>query len=205
MKWEFDPEKANRLLDAAGWKRGPDGIRAKDGKRLRFVYQTSINAPRQKTQAIVKQACVKAGIDVELKSVVASVYFSSDAANPDTYSHFYTDLQMYNTAIGIDPQLGMRQFVSSEVSAKENKWAGRNITRWRNEEYDRIYKAAENEMDPVKRAAMFIRMNDLLIQNVVVIPIVWRNGVGAATARLRGMVLSGWDSTLWNLANWHKA
>ena len=59
-------------------------------------------------------------------------------------------------------------------------------------------------MDPVKRAAMFIRMNDLLIENVVVIPVVWRNGVGAATARLRGMALSGWDSTLWNLANWHK-
>ena len=47
-------------------------------------------------------------------------------------------------------------------------------------------------------------MNDLLIENVVVIPIVWRNGVSAATARLRGMALSGWDSTFWNLANWHK-
>jgi peptide/nickel transport system substrate-binding protein len=60
------------------------------------------------------------------------------------------------------------------------------------------------EMDPVKRAAMFIRMNDLLIQNVVVIPVVWRNGVGAANARLHGMALSGWDSTFWNLAGWHK-
>ena len=37
-----------------------------------------------KTQAIVKQACQRAGIDIELKSVTASVYFSSDAANPDT-------------------------------------------------------------------------------------------------------------------------
>ena len=33
-------------------------------------------------------------------------------------------------------------------------------------------------MDPVKRAALFIRMNDLVIQNVVVIPVLWRNGVG---------------------------
>jgi peptide/nickel transport system substrate-binding protein len=205
VRWEFNVDKANQVLEAAGWKRGADGIRAKDGKRLRFVYQTSINAPRQKTQAIVKQACGKAGIDLELKSVVASVYFSSDPANPDTFSHFYTDLQMYNTQTAIDPQQGMRQFVSWELSAKDNKWAGRNITRWRSEEYDRLYKAAEREMDPVKRAAMFIRMNDLLIQNVVVIPVVWRNGVGAATASLRGMALSGWDSTLWNLASWHKA
>ena len=204
-RWEFSIDKANHLLDTAGWKRGADGIRAKDGKRLRFVYQTSINAPRQKTQAIVKQACAKAGIDVELKSVVASVYFSSDPANPDTYSHFYTDIQMYNTGLNApDAQLIMRQFVSWDVASKETKWAGRNITRWRNEEYDKLWTGAEREMDPVKRAAMFIRMNDLLIQNVVVIPIVWRNGVGAANNRLR-LTLSGWDSTLWNLAAWHKA
>src|SRR5262249_19741174 len=64
-KWEFNVDKANQILEAAGWKKGPDGIRAKDGKRLRLIYQTSINTPRQKTQAIVKQACQKAGIDVE--------------------------------------------------------------------------------------------------------------------------------------------
>ena len=55
--WEFNVDKANQVLEAGGWKRGPDGIRAKDGKKLKFVFQTSINAPRQKTQAIVKQAC----------------------------------------------------------------------------------------------------------------------------------------------------
>src|SRR5262249_56345775 len=80
-KWEFNIEKANRLLEAGGWKRGPDGIRAKDGKKLSFVYQTSINAPRQKTQAVVKQACQKAGIAVGLKSATASVVLSSDGAN----------------------------------------------------------------------------------------------------------------------------
>ena len=194
------------MLDAAGWKRGTDGIRARDGKRLRFVFQTSINAPRQKTQAIIKQACAKAGIEIEVKSVVASVYFSSDAANPDTYSHFYADLQMYTTNLTApDPQWIMRQFVSWDIASKETKWAGRNITRWRNEDYDRLCKSAEQEMDPVKRAAMFIRMNDLLIQNIVVIPVLWRNGVGAAATRMRGIAQSGWDSTLWNLANWHKA
>src|SRR6202023_3274057 len=112
-KWEFDIGKANKLLDEAGWQRGPDGIRAKDGKKLKLVFQTSINALRQKTQAIVKQACQKAGIDVELKSVTSSVYFSSDVANPDTYAKFYADLQMFTTTMG-EPDRGvfMRQFNS---------------------------------------------------------------------------------------------
>ena len=67
-KFEFNVDKANQVLETAGWKKGADGIRAKDGKKLKFVYQTSVNQPRQKTQAIVKQACQKAGIDVELKT-----------------------------------------------------------------------------------------------------------------------------------------
>jgi len=205
-RWEFNVERANQLLDAAGWRRGADGIRARDGKRLRFLFQTSINAPRQKTQAIVKQACARAGIELELKSVVASVFFSSDAANPDTYAHFYADLQMYNVGMNApDPQVFMAQFVSWEIASRENKWTGRNITRFRSDEYDRLWRAAETEMDPVKRAALFVRMNDLVIGGVAVIPVLWRNGVGAATARLHGMELNGWDTTMWRLPYWYKA
>ena len=204
-RWEFSIDKANQLLDAAGWKRGGDGVRAKDGKRLKFLYQTSINAPRQKNQAIVKQAAAKAGIEIEIKSVVASVFFSSDAANPDTYPHFYADLQMYTTTMTApDPQPFMRQFCSWEAAQKANKWQGRNITRFRNDEYDQAYRAAEGEVDPVKRAALFIRMNDIVIQNVVVIPVLWRNGVSGSSLKLRGMDLTGWDGTFWRLPYWYK-
>jgi len=204
-KWVFNVDKANQILEAAGWKRGADGIRAKDGKKLKFVYQTSVNAPRQKTQQIVKQACAKAGIDLDLKAVTASVYFSSDPANPDTYSHFYTDLQMFTTTMTQpDPQRFMDQFTSWEVSAKDNKFALTNKTRWRNEEYDRTWKAAETEMDPVKRAALFVKMNDLVIQNIVVIPVVFRPRVAAISNRMRDVVQSGWDGDFWALAYWSK-
>jgi peptide/nickel transport system substrate-binding protein len=204
-KWELNIDKANQVLDAAGWKRGADGIRAKDGKRLRIVYQTSINAPRQKNQAIVKQAAAKAGIEMELKSVTASVYFSSDAANPDTYAHFYTDIQMYTTTMtSPDPEIFMNQFTSWEVASRENKWTGRNITRWRSEDYDRTFKAAETELDPVKRAALFVKMNDLVIQNVVVIPVVFRPRVQAIANRLKGAEQSGWDSDFWHLPYWYR-
>jgi peptide/nickel transport system substrate-binding protein len=203
-RFEFNVDKAGQILEAAGWKKGGDGIRAKDGVRLKVVYQTSINAPRQKTQAIVKQAAAKAGIEAEIKAVTASVYFSSDAANPDTYTHFYTDIQMYTTTMTMpDPELFMNQFTSWEVASKDNKWQGRNITRWRNEEYDKLYRAAEGEMDPVKRAALFIKMNDLVIHNVVVIPVVQRPGVAAVSNRLRAE-RSGWDSDFWALQNWYR-
>jgi peptide/nickel transport system substrate-binding protein len=203
-KWEFNVGKANKLLDEAGWQRGADGIRARDGKKLKLVFQTSINAPRQKTQAIVKQACQKAGIDVELKSVTSSVYFSSDVANPDTYAKFYSDLQMFTTTMGEpDPGVFMRQFNSWEAAARENKWQGRNITRWRSEEYDKHYQAAASELDAVKRAARFVAMNDLVVGDCVVIPVVYRPRVSAMSHKLKAR-LSGWDNDMWDLRNWYR-
>jgi peptide/nickel transport system substrate-binding protein len=203
-KFEFSIDKASKLLEEGGWKKGADGIRVKDGKRLKIVYQTSINAPRQKCQAIVKQACQKAGIEVELKSVTASVFFSSDVANPDTYPKFYCDIQMYTTTMTQpDPERFMNQFVSWEVATKENKWQGRNITRWRNEEYDNAFRQAEGELDPVKRAALFMKMNELAVNDQAVIPIVYRPQVGGAAATLRPR-LSGWDNTIAFLADWYR-
>jgi peptide/nickel transport system substrate-binding protein len=203
-KFEFNIDKANQVLDAGGWKRGGDGVREKGGKKLRYVYQTSINAPRQKCQAIIKQACQKAGIDLELKSIVASVYFSSDVANPDTYTKFFCDLQMYNTTMPQpDPERFMNQYCSWEMSSKANKWQGRNITRWANDDYDSTYRAAQAELDPVKRAAMFIKLNDLVIENVAVIPIANRPVVSAHSSRLRAP-MSGWDNDVWLLKDWYR-
>jgi peptide/nickel transport system substrate-binding protein len=111
---------------------------------------------------------------------------------------------MYTTTMTQpDPELFMIAFTSWEVASKENKWQGRNITRWRNEEVDKLYKAAEGELDPVKRGGMYIKMNDLAIQNVVVIPVVWRPRVRAIASKLR-LEQSGWDSDFWNLQNWYR-
>ena len=201
--YSFDVARATDILDKAGWKPGADGIREKDGVKLKIVFQSSINAPRQKIQEIVKQACQKAGIDIEIKAVPSSVYFSSDIGNPDTLAKFGTDLQMYSTSMSQpDPREFMRPFLSTEVASKDNKWQGRNITRWQNTDYDALYDAAEHETDPVKRAAIFIEMNDMVIKDIVVIPVVARPSVAAVADKLH-VRLSGWDSYITALYDWY--
>lgn len=203
-KWEFNIDKANAVLEAAGWKKGADGVREKGGKKLKFVFQTSINGPRQKTQAIIKQAAQKAGVELELKSVTGSVYFSSDVANPDTYGKFWADMQMFTTTMTQpDPERFMDQYVSWEMSSKANKWLGRNMCRWRNDEYDKTYRLAEGELDPVKRAALYIRMNDLACNDNAIIPLVYRPRTSGVAAKLVAP-LSGWDNDFWNLRDWYK-
>ncbi|TWA98842.1 peptide ABC transporter substrate-binding protein [Bradyrhizobium stylosanthis] len=204
LKYEFDIDKANKILDEAGWTRNGEGFREKDGKKLKYVFQTSTNAPRQKTQAIIKQACQKAGIDIEIKAVTASVFFSSDVGNPDTYSKFYADMEMYNTTQPQpDPERLLNQCVSWEIATKDNKWLGRNNSRYSDPEADKAYKAAQNELDPVKRAALLIKVDETFCGANVFLPLLSRHIVNASVNNLM-IDISGWDTITWNLASWYR-
>ncbi|MBN8934108.1 MAG: peptide ABC transporter substrate-binding protein, partial [Rhizobium pusense] len=202
--WTFAIDKASALLDDAGWKPGADGIRQKDGRRFKLVFQTATNSLRQKTQMVVKHACGKAGIEVELKTVEAGVFFSSDPANPDNIGHFYADLQMYTSPLNQpDPGAFMQQFLSDQISSKANNWQARNVTRWRNAEFDETYRACQAELDPVKRAALAIRLNDLVVEDVAVIPIVTRKVLAGMKKNIQAS-LSAWEAYTWDLGSWYR-
>ena len=202
-RWAFDPAEASRILDDAGWRRGSDGVRTRDGRRLALLFRASANPVQQKIQSVVKQACARAGIELELSAVIASVLFGSDQANPNTYWRFRTDLQLVSQATGPDPLLGMERFTSWEVPSTVNGGIGGNVSRWRSDEYDRLWRAARYEIDPVKRAAYLIRMNDVVIESGLVIPIVRRDEIGAVSRSLAA-TFSPWDSPLSTLAAWRR-
>ena len=163
-----------------------------------------MGATSQGMQAVVKQAAAKAGMQIELKAVVSSVFFSSDTGNPDTYGKFNADMQTYNwTVNNPDPENLMQCFVSWEVASKANKWLGQNMVRWQNAEYDTLFRAAQTELDPVKRAALFIRMNDLVVNDGYVIPILARNSMRALAKNLVAP-LSPWRNDMASLAFWHR-
>jgi peptide/nickel transport system substrate-binding protein len=156
-------------------------------------------------QAVIKQAAAKAGIEIELKTVTPSSFYSSDPANPDTYTHFYADLQLMTYVMGPpDPERLMRVFTSWEIASKANNWQKFNVWRFHNDEYDPLYRAGETEMDPVKRAALFIRMNDLVIQNGILVPIVLLAKAAAVSNRLRGVEHNPFDLDFWNLPFWSR-
>ena len=77
-----DIPRANAILDSAGWFRGTDGIRTKEGIRLSILYQTSTNPVRQDTQALIKQCWAQIGIETELKNIDAAVFFGGDQSSP---------------------------------------------------------------------------------------------------------------------------
>jgi peptide/nickel transport system substrate-binding protein len=102
-----------------------------------------------------------------------------------------------------DPERFLNQFTSWEVATKENKWQGRNISRYTSQEADEAYRQAQKELDPEKRAALFIKMNDIFCSANVILPIVARTRVAACSNTLVPNY-SGWDNDLWMVAAWYR-
>ncbi len=195
--------EANRLLDAAGWKRGSDGIRQKGGVRISILYQTSTNSVRQATQAFIKDMWKQIGVETELRNISASVFFGSDPGSPDTYQKFYSDIEMYtNTFSGTDPEAYMAGWSCSEMPQKSNKWAGNNMPRWCNPAYDALSAKMSKTAALKDRIRMAKAMNDMLMQDYAMIPLIHRGGVSAHSNTISGVRMNEWDSELWNIADW---
>lgn len=201
---QLNLDKANTLLDQAGWTKGADGVRQKDGVKMKVLYQTTVNPLRQKEQDIVKSGWEKLGVQVELKSVDAGVFFSSDAGNPDTASHFYTDVEMYtNGSQGPDQTNYLATWTTAQIAQQSNQWHGNNYHRYSNPQYDQLYQQYKSESDPAKRDQLAIQMNDILVNDVVVIPLVARTQpTDGKSKAIQGNKPNPWDSVLWNIADW---
>ncbi|MGI9331730.1 MAG: peptide ABC transporter substrate-binding protein [Gammaproteobacteria bacterium] len=202
---EQDVDRANQLLDDAGWARGSDGIRAKNGVRLSILYQTSTNSVRQGTQALVKQMWEKIGVETELRNIDAAVFFGGDPASPDTYQKFYADVEMYtNNFSGTDPESYMANWICKEIPGPQNQWLGNNIQRSRVPEYDALAAELSETASLEKRAELAKKMNDILVTNEYMVPLIWRARVSAHAVTLKGVRMNSWDSELWNAADWHR-
>ena len=134
------------------------------------------------------------------------MFFSSDPANPDTYPHFYADLQMYDTTMAAARPRAVHApvLLLGGVASKENKWQGPTSPASATTSTTALYRAAETEIDPVKRAALFIKMNDLVVQSGMVIPIALTAKASAMSNRLRGVDHNPYEVDFWSLPYWHR-
>jgi peptide/nickel transport system substrate-binding protein len=203
---KFDVAGAAKLLDDNGWKVDAScPCRAKGGVKLNMVYQTTVNAVRQKVQDINKKNWEAAGFKVELKRVPADVFFTN--TSPDGANHFWADVEMYtNNSDSTDFTTYLTDgWSSDQLAQKSNNWNGGNYGRYSNPELDATIDQLRKELDPAKRAALFVKANDLIILDVSVIPIVSRTQVTSGISKaLKGVVPTGWDSEMYGVADWSK-
>lgn len=202
-----DMEGAKALMAEAGWTdTDGDGFLDKDGKKMHILYQTSTNPVRQDFQAVIKDWWTELGVDVELKNIDASVFFGGDAGSPDTFQKFYADVEMYaNNFDGTDPEPYLAQYLCNKIPGPENQWQGENINRFCDPAYDAMVEELAKTSDMAKRSEIAIKLNEMLTKDsYVVVPLVDRGRLSAASNTLGGVVLNTWDTELWNAQDWFR-
>ena len=198
---------ANKLLDDNGvLDTDGDGIREYNGVPLKITFQTSTNDIRQETQALVRDWWSQIGIETEILHHDAAVYFGGDpVADKDAlYSRFFADVQMYASGPDIDPQQYLVGLTCEEIPDRDNNWGGGNVTRACDPEFDELVEELAHTPIGPDRDALVQRMNDIQVQAYYEIPLVNRGIVSAHSDTLKGVRINGWDSEMWNIAEWHR-
>jgi peptide/nickel transport system substrate-binding protein len=207
--WEFNPEKANQVLDDAGWTKDGD-TRSKDGVELKLSYVTTINQVRQKIQAIVKSTLEDVGIGVDLLQVDGGTYFDTGEGNDQNTGHMYQDMNMHQFGAGSPLPLNtmLRWYAGPDnenIAQASNGWTKLNAQRYINPDYDVLFEAASATLDPETLRAQLVEMNDLIINDFAVVPLV---DAGEKFSQARwlneGNIGYGpFELLYWNIANWN--
>jgi peptide/nickel transport system substrate-binding protein len=210
--WEFDLDKANQILDDAGWAKDGDW-RSKDGVQLKVTYATSVNQVRQKTQQVVKDAFEQIGIETSLEQIDSGVFFDGSAGNDQNFAHFYWDIDMWSSGPGSPiPPSFMDKWYSGEngdnIAQKENGWSGQNYQRYVNPDYDTLFEQLLTAETQEEAIDLLIQMNDTVIMDRAVIPLVARTfyyGIANRLNRDNMQLDNDWVGPFDNIANWNEA
>jgi peptide/nickel transport system substrate-binding protein len=200
--YNYDPAKAKALLEEAGWKPGPDGIRRNaKGDRLSFDFQTTAgNKLRELIQQVLQSQWKDAGIDVVIKNEPARTLFGPTLSHRE-----FTGLALYGWTSGIgDSPTSILASVS--IPNGENGWGGSNYPGYANPEFDKVSAAIETELDPAKRAVYWATAQKLYAEDLPVLPLFFRAEPYAIPKWLKGLEPTGHSdgSTNW-VENWYAA
>ena len=192
-----NPQLAARMLDEAGWKIGPDGIREKNGVKMKFTMSTTAGVPaRQGTQALFQQNWKAIGVEMEIKNMPASVVWGEYT----TKSQFDTLLVSWEPTVGMDPDYTARCH-SKMIPAKTG--TGSNYTQYENEEVDRLLELGVTQTDIEERKKTYARIQEILLEEVPFAPQGGVNQGHIINKALRGVRPNQYvvDAT-WNVHEW---
>jgi ABC-type transport system substrate-binding protein len=173
QKYDFDPGRAERMLDAAGYPRGTDGV------RLRLTLKTSTDEFTRLTSAAIADEWKRVGVNLELR--------------PLEFATFYTDItrgsfQMYTLRwVGANTDPDIFEYV---FGSKRTPPVGANRGHYRNAELDGLLDQARVEMDQEKRKAILAEVQRIVAADEPYINLWYVDNVCVHRDRLEGIVLS---------------
>ncbi|MBA2520404.1 MAG: ABC transporter substrate-binding protein [Chloroflexia bacterium] len=171
--YPYDPERAATLLDEAGWVRGADGIREKDGERLHLEYLTFSGVQGQAGE-LVQAYLLEAGMEVNLQQVEYAAMAAAFLAGDHNIARVYFS--------HTDPVVLTTLYHSRNIP-------GTNFNRTMKEdpELDAMLDAATAELDAEARVEQYHAIQQYIMDQAITVPL-WEEVVlWGATAEIQGI------------------
>ncbi len=192
--YPYDPKKARALLDAAGWKMAPDGIRRKDGRRLEFLFSACSEYPGETaSQALIAQQWREVGVDAKIKNYSHNLFF--DYSSNGILEGGRYDVAIQTSDGGPDPD-------NSALYSGDNLAPdGQNTLQWRNQAATAAMNDALATVDVSRRKHDYFVAQQELANDVPTIVLGFIRGPVVYNADLRGFEPSP-VSLFWNPWNY---
>ncbi|KQL57191.1 MULTISPECIES: ABC transporter substrate-binding protein [Bacillaceae] len=183
----YDPEEAERLLEEAGWVEGSDGIRERDGEKLRiYFFTTEASGASDVLVTRLQEDYKRIGIDLQIEQMD----FNALLARVDNGDH---DLVSFSTTMQPDPHIGIQAFHSAHT--------GNTFRGYENEEVDALIDAAVAESDLDRRAESYHDLYEALEEDPPMILLNYNKVLSATNARVQGFEPNGFRGISLSLEN----
>jgi peptide/nickel transport system substrate-binding protein len=167
--YDYDLDRARALLEEAGWRVGPDGIRQKGGQRLEMVLNSWENGPPQIMQSHLRR--IGASLRIGVLNALAV-----NEAQRKAESHM-SPLPAART----DPD------VLSAFLHSRNVGVGFNFSFVKDPDLDRIFDQAATEVDPARRKGLYVRAVRHALDRAYMLPVHNRDNVSLASSKVQGL------------------
>ena len=193
-----DPAKARAILDAAGWKPGPDGIRVKDGVRLSFTNSTTSGNPtREQAQQVLAQGWQDIGVEMKIRNMPGAVLWAK------FWSESQFDSLMTGTTytVASDPDV-LHRFGSKSIPRTTG--VGSNVSQYQNPQVDELLAKAIVVTSREERAPLYRQAQALIVADLPMLPMFQSAAVEGTKAGLVGFVNNpNVLSNAWNAGTWY--
>ncbi len=178
LKYEFDPKKANQLLDEAGWAKGKDGIRAKDGKRLSFTMRTYTDVTADAYMGVFQENWKDIGVEMTPQSEDFNVFVSRLAKTHD-FEAFWEGF-----SFGVDPDIQVR-FDTKQFPT------GLNYGAYSNPQVDTALDQALHVLDRAKRTDLYVQAQVQIAQDCPVLVTDFPQTIVGINKRVKNYIPTG--------------
>src|SRR2546425_7874169 len=198
--YAFDPAAAGRILDAAGWLRGTDGVRARQGTRLQLrLTAGSGNVQRDQAAGQIADALGKIGVAVSVENAPLTAMTSA----PGQLATGQFDLALYAWVGDRDPYGWSLLYYKGQIPIAANGFIGQNFPGWSDERFSMLADEAASTLDPDVRRSRYAEMQAIWTTALPAVPLFQRIQVDVADARLRELRPQPTRRPVtWNAARW---